>query len=288
MDLSVFIFVALAVAWAAYLIPQAISHHDEVDRSRTVDRFSHTMRVLARREPVSDRDARLVVPGEAAPAPPTPAQVRASRTAAKVAAKRRRRVLGTLLLATAAVAGSAGFGLVHWAYVGIPAGLIIVWLVLCRVMVRSEIRADSVLLGRPSPQSGSSATAADQDGDLPEEYAVARNEQGFDEVAATADTSVSLPVTDPDAWDPVPTTLPTYVTKPAATRRTVRTIDLDSTGVWTSGHTDADSALARQADAERSARKVDETEHRAVGSCAAVGFPPVGFPGAPGKRSLLG
>lgn len=271
MDLSGIIFVALAVAWAVYLIPKALSHHDEVDRSRTVDRFSHTMRVLARREPVNHRDARLVVPGETEhgepePASPTPGQIRARRKAAKLAAKRRRRVLGTLVLATVAVGTTAGFGLVHWGYVGIPAGLIVVWLVLCRVMVRSEIRADSVVLGRPVANSESSVTVPDPTDGLPEEYAVARNEQGFDEVDAAADTSVSLPVTDPNAWDPVPTTLPTYVTKPAATRRTVRTIDLDSTGVWTSGHTDADSALARQADAERTARKDDETDHRAVGS----------------------
>ena len=61
MDLSALIFVALAVAWAVYLIPKALKHHDEVVRSRSVDRFSHTMRVLARREPMNKRDARLVV-----------------------------------------------------------------------------------------------------------------------------------------------------------------------------------------------------------------------------------
>ena len=57
----------------------------------------------------------------------------------------------------------------------------------------------------------------------------------------------------------MPVTLPTYVTKPAATRRTVRTIDLDSTGVWTSGRTEADSQIAREADeaARRRARERD-------------------------------
>ncbi|WP_292605742.1 hypothetical protein [Nocardioides sp. REDSEA-S30_B4] len=71
MDLSPFIFVALAVAWAVYLVPQALKHHDEVVRSRSVDRFSHTMRVLARREPVSRTSSRLVVtPGRTPSAPP--------------------------------------------------------------------------------------------------------------------------------------------------------------------------------------------------------------------------
>ena len=70
MDLSALIFVALAVAWAVYLIPKALKHHDDVVRSRSVDRFSHTMRVLARREPVNRRNARLVVsPGRTPSAP---------------------------------------------------------------------------------------------------------------------------------------------------------------------------------------------------------------------------
>ena len=71
MDLSALIFVALAVAWAVYLIPKALKHHDEVVRSRSVEKFSHTMRVLARREPVDRRSARLVVaPIRAALRPP--------------------------------------------------------------------------------------------------------------------------------------------------------------------------------------------------------------------------
>ncbi len=67
-----------------------------------------------------------------------------------------------------------------------------------------------------------------------------------------ADAAEDAPApTDPGGWDPVPVTLPTYVDKAPAVRRSVRTIDLDSTGVWTSGRTAADSALAREADAAR-------------------------------------
>ena len=84
------------------------------------------------------------------------------------------------------------------------------------------------------------------------------------------DTSESRPEErDPKLWDPVPVTLPTYVSKPPA-RRSVRTIDLDSTGVWTSGRTEADSALAREAEAaDRVRRRVsrkDEAGDEAVGS----------------------
>jgi hypothetical protein len=60
------IFVALAVAWAVYLIPKALEHHEEGARTRTVDRFSARLRVLARREPINRRKARLV-PASGAP-----------------------------------------------------------------------------------------------------------------------------------------------------------------------------------------------------------------------------
>ncbi len=283
MDLSGIIFVALAVAWAAYLVPKALTHHDEVASTRSVDRFSHTMRVLARREPVNHRDARLVVTpqrtgtgpvvtrkptAQAAPgADPesvpslTPAQVRARRRAARLAARRRRRVLGLLLLAVAGVATAAGLGALDWVWVSVPAGLVVAWLVLCRVMVRRET---GVRRAPAAPVTEAAAPEQDPLDGVPEDYAVARNEQGFDEVTPDAATTTH-PATE-GMWDPVPTTLPTYVTKAPASR-SVRTIDLDSTGVWTSGRTDADAALAREADAERAATSGSETDRaRAVGT----------------------
>ena len=67
----------------------------------------------------------------------------------------------------------------------------------------------------------------------------------------------------------MPVTLPTYVGK-AAAQRSVRTIDLDATGVWSSGRSEADSQLARDAEeAERTARserKARDEKGRAVGS----------------------
>ena len=106
-------------------------------------------------------------------------------------------------------------------------------------------------------------------------YGVARpavlNEQGFAEVDGDEDTvAIEVPVLDavlvPTAdggslWDPLPVTLPTYVSKPKA-RRTVRTIDLDATGVWTSGPLASDSALAREADAERATRTTREQDEQ--------------------------
>ena len=285
MDLSALIFVALAVAWAVYLVPKALKHHDDVVRSRSVDRFSHTMRVLARREPVSRRSARLVVtPGRPAsqatvvtkpvstPEPVagataaelTPAQLRARRAAAARATKRRRNVLGMILLATLAVIAVAAFSVISWWYVAIPVGLLVAWLVACRVMVKGE---RAVL--RPGARMPTEVPGTEEPGEAPDEIAADVDSEETGEVDPMADTSATIAPVDPALWDPVPVTLPTYVGKPAATRRTVRTIDLDDTGVWTSGRTDADSAIAREADAaDKAARKArrDSDDRRALGS----------------------
>ncbi|WP_309647653.1 hypothetical protein [Nocardioides sp.] len=270
MDLSALIFVALAVAWAVYLVPKALKHHEEVARTRSVDRFSHTMRVLARREPTSRSSARLVVPGRpaataestsvavatpAAPvaAPPTPVPLRARREAARLAAKRRLRVVSLILVANVVAAVLAATSVVAVPYLAVPAGLLVAWLVACRVMVKRE---------RAVAPTGRLPLVVEEptevDGPVTEEI-----------VAVVEETVAVERPRDPDAWDLVPVTLPTYVTKEPATRRTVRTIDLDSTGVWTSGRTEIDSALARGAEeaerAAKAARKDDETR-RATGS----------------------
>lgn len=266
MDPSALIFVALAVAWAAYLIPKALQHHDEVVRSRSVDRFSHRMRVLARREPVNRRDARLVVtPGRTPSAPtvetkpsrassaPAPVSAAARRAAANKAARRRRNVLALVLLANTVVVGLAAAKVVAWPWVAVPAGLLVAWLVACRVMVKGERRRFAVPT-RSAIEVG-----------LPEEVDVTSETPAV--VAPALETpAAEAPAAVAGAWDMVPTTLPTYVSKPAAVRRTVQTIDLESTGVWSSGRHEGDSALAREAEqAERSARET-AAERRATGS----------------------
>lgn len=267
MDLSALIFVALAVAWAVYLIPKALKHHDDVIRSRSVDRFSDTMRVLARREPVSRGSARLVVtPGRPASTPvvvtkgvsPTPAATSSRRQGSAAAARRRLRVVLSILALSVVVLALAGLGVVAWWYVVVTAGVLVSWLVACRLMVKQE---RAVRSSDQSPVLVDEIESVDSDGEI----------QATQEIAVTdaAPVPSAAVLVDPDSWDPVPVTLPTYVTKPAATRRTVRTIDLDATGVWTSGRTDADSQLVRDAAeadrAGRAARKADD-DHRAVGS----------------------
>ncbi|GAB3761053.1 hypothetical protein FB382_003265 [Nocardioides ginsengisegetis] len=288
MDLSSWIFVALAVAWAVYLVPKALQHHEDVVRSRSVDRFSHTMRVLARREPVSTRNARLVVqPGRSTSAPvvttkathapsapehaaaaPSPAQLRARREAANAAARRRRRVLSAILVVNALVIGLAAFAVVPWLSVAAPVALLVAWLVACRLMVKRERGVASPSRRLPlEPEEEDEETAPEK---APVVDPIARMAMPVTVPVNMDDTSeMAAARIDPTLWDPVPVTLPTYVTKPAATRRTVRTINLDDSGVWTSGRTDADYAIAREAeeaDKAARARQAEGEDHRAVGS----------------------
>ncbi len=273
MDLSALIFVALAIAWAVYLIPKALKHH-EIDRvSRSVDSFSDRVRVLARREPVSANQAALVVKSsrttkeavveraaDETAADETAAdetgadktaQLRTRKAASGRAAARRRRVLITILLAVVAVVALAATGTIGWAWAAIPVTLLVAWLVACRLMVRSERAARAA---RTAPVRKRRTTLADQ--------VIAEEDAGdnTDEIPAVRADVAEVPA-DPDAWDPVPVTLPTYVDKAAAVR-TVRTIDLDSTGVWSSGRNAADSALASEADEQRA--DAAETDQRRV------------------------
>jgi hypothetical protein len=268
-DPSALIFVALAVAWAVYLIPKALEHHEEGARTRTVERFSATLRVLGRREPINRRKARLV-PASGSPSSDakglserrksshsaslddnpalTPAQLRAHRRASALAAKRRLRVVSLILVANAAVAGLAYVKIFDWVWCAVPVGVLVVWLVACRVMVKRE------LAGLPSariPAEPASDLPKDQTGEI----ASVDGPQSGDEPAKS----------NPDSWDPVYVPLPTYVSKPVATR-SVSTIDLDSTGVWSSGRNASDSKLAREAEAAERPTSSESAERRASGA----------------------
>jgi hypothetical protein len=255
-DLSGIIFAGLAVAWAVYLIPKALRHHDEMARSRSVDRFSHTMRVLGRKGTESAAESAT----ESATAPAAEVSARPERQPAKVptrhpvtresarrAAARRRRVLGLLLLAAAVVAGLAWRAIVPWWSVAIPGGLVLVFLVIARITVRRE-RARVADRSEPAPE----AETEDTVGLSRDELAAA--------VSAPVDPSVSPEVLADEGslWDPLPMTLPTYVHK-ARARRTVRTIELTQTaGVTSSGHDDADSALVAAAESAPAEQPAEE------------------------------
>ena len=310
-DLSGLIFVALAAVWAVVLIPMALRHHDEAARTRAVDNFSDDLRVVARREAVTARESRLVVPSRlrrtasaeataplpvdsaddvpaprrsgprdgrpAAPVRAVPGQRRIAghRAAARAAARRRRVVLGALLLVTAGVGVGSLTGLLQpWAP-AIPTAVVVGFLVLARVLVRREQRAWQDVVGRGSaPRQPVAPAAPLVVADLPRfarsiTVPVVPPVQVVSGLDDTAGVPVGLTAVTVDAaaeglWDPLPVTLPTYVTKPRA-HRSVRTIDLLEPGVVSSGRNAADSALVAEA-ATAMPAQAEQQRDRAVGS----------------------
>lgn len=290
MELSGLIFVALALLWAVVLIPKALKHHDEVAKTRSVDQVSDSGRVLARREAVNERESRLVVPARAPepkPAPVVPPQrvpdsgvrLAAHRTAAKAAAKRRRRIVVVLLLAAAVVGALAGTGvLLPWAP-AIPAGVTVGFLVLARVLVRREhAKWDAAVRDVRRPAEPAPVEAAEETpvekvviGPVVETRMAPPIVTGLDQTSsydvallaeAEAEARASASADGSTLWDPLPVTLPTYVSKPRATR-SVRTIDLADPRVSSSGRDAADSALV--AEAATAAPPADGSSQRAVG-----------------------
>ncbi len=275
-DPSALIFVALAVAWAVYLVPKALKHHDEAVSSRSVEKFSQTMRVLARREPVDRRNARLILTPPRAPRsskvetkprsiPGRTTSVEARRQAARRAASRRRNVLAGVAAMNLLVLTLCATAVIAWPWMAPPVTVLAAWLVACRISVKAERSTRTgdkaeIEIGLPAEDGVVEDDISEDDmgavteADLP----VVTAQPGPVTPATVAETSLVLSGEIPivkasieGGWDMVPTTLPTYVTKPAAARRSVQTIDLESTGVWSSGRKESDSALAREAEAAK-------------------------------------
>jgi hypothetical protein len=172
----------------------------------------------------------------------------------------------TALTVLTAVLGWRGYA-PTWT-VAVPLVLVVAFLAIARRTVRREqVRRVVVASGE----------------DLVTPAPVAKAETGEAVEAVEREDTVGLrraELAEPDAlpledegslWDPLPVTLPTYVSKPRA-RRTVRTIELTQTA-QSSGHDPVDSALVRQAEAaeaaalEQAPEALEEpTERRAAGA----------------------
>ncbi len=280
MDLSAVIFVVLALAWAVYLIPKALQHHDEMASDRLVEGHSDKVRILSRKakaavESLAGEDApsgrRPVEPTPVDPVASSPARdaARPSRTIARGAAQRRRRVLGVLLAALVVV-----WALTWLAYLpiwapAVPGGLVVLWLVIARLSVRRQQRRRPA--ARPAARSGAGAPVmatarADAAAAVTTTAPAALAGHAVDRLAAQSSVEARRQVEEVIAeegslWDPLPMTLPTYVNK-ARARRTVRTIEL--TGISSSGHDESDSALAREAQEAAASTEESESGQRRV------------------------
>lgn len=276
--------------WAAYFVPLVLRRYDDASTSSALESLSPLSRVIRRRRRHDDDTAETddsdeaATPArrtEAADAEPVqsldrealaaiepPARPQVTRQAAIVAARRRRRTLLTLLTALLLVGGLAVFSVVAPVWVAVPAGLVVAWLVACRVQVRGErgigrtqrpsrslslprlpkrqkrTKAErtprasaSAESGRPSAKDEEQTVIVQLEDVEPDRKHVMEvtplTEDALDDQVVIAVPSVST--SGQPLWDPLPVTLPTYVTKPRA-GRTVRTIDFDAPGAWTSGH----------------------------------------------------
>lgn len=263
MDLSGVIFVALALAWAVYLIPKALQQHDELARTRSVESFSSRLRVLGARgraadDVVVEEDVAVTAVAETVTPAPT-----LTRAAARRAAARRRRVLGVLTVLLLATVALAAFSVLGWWAVGVPAAMIVLFLVVARVSVRRQRAGYAGSAGAPAPAPAPVAAASEAVEDDGAEDTV-----GVSRADLAAAGLGEQPIADEGSlWDPLPVTLPTYVTKPAA-RRTVRTIELTRREVTSSGHDAADSELVRESTAVKDAAEVVEVaeQRRAAGA----------------------
>ena len=280
MDLSAVIFVVLALAWAVYLIPKALQHHDEMASDRLVQGHSERVRILRRRSTPTETvevEVEEVVAGPTQVAteshePQQPARAprgarltsrRRSRrqrpplTVAGRAARRRRRVLAVLLLAVVVCATLGYLAYVPRWLAAVPAVLVVAFLVVARLSVRSAQRS-SLAQRRPVRRVVEQAPAA-----ATADEAAEAEEQVDVELHGPTEPEAEVLADDGSLWDPLPLTLPTYVNK-ARARRTVRTIEL--TGMQSSGHDQDDSALAREAQQEPAARTAEGEQRRVAGA----------------------
>lgn len=283
---SALLFILLGVMWAVVLVPMWLRKHDEANESRSVDRFSRALRSLSSGRQGGDeaQDAYDTVVVESRGKVPAPrdvmmpgrpaaaqgARVTVSgpirprgRRAASAATRRRRLVLGLLLVAAALLAG----GLLHrtpvW-LVAVP--LVVVALVLVSARRQAARRAEMARRRRTRESLGAAARLAQAEHDRqaparrgsrrimpgPGENGADAVDVGFDEVSEGAGL-------DDGAWHAVPTTLPTYVTAPAATA-VPRVIDRATPGGLSGAAMVEQARRTRHAEADDSGMRVESFE----------------------------
>lgn len=275
-------FILLGVMWAVVLVPMWLRKHDEANESRSVDRFSRALGSLSARTGRGVEGEETVVlskPGKA----PTPRQVlmpgrprgaqdmqvtvtggaaREGRSTAPGAAAspltRRRRVLLGLLVVTAVVLVAGLLGSLPLWIAAVPALITVGFLVTVRrqgarnaEMARRRAHRETLSEAARQAQAQYDRPASRRRGArVPTPAAVAEPQW-----AAAQDAVVVADSADPNSWHAVPTTLPTYVTAPAATR-VPRNIDRATPGSWSG------AAMLAQARTTRHEEPTDDSGMR--------------------------
>ena len=222
------IFAAIAIAWLAYLVPHFVRRRDDepVADVDPTDRFSDSMRIIRNgTAPLLDQDLAQIPKYEVSTPQTRRAAIKDLRRQERLAAGRRRRVLLVLLAGLSVVVGTCASGLTPWWSLAIPGGLLLIFVIVARVSV-GVIRRSLDARYRQIRQGSNESTIFLSREDL----------LGADGQKGPASSGKSKTEQAKEAgalWDPVPITVPTYVSKPLAPR-TVRTIDLSGPGVTVS------------------------------------------------------
>jgi hypothetical protein len=211
------IFGAIAIAWLAYLVPHFAGRRDD-DLSEEVEidsRFSDSMRIVRTGSaPLLNQDLEQIQTFEVSTPQTRRAAVADLRRLTRLAASRRRRVLLILMALLSATIGVCAAELIPWWSVAVSGGLLLIFVIMARFSVRTmRKRLDSRY--HSIRRSSEEVTVFLNLGQK------AKNPAGDGGNSGPAEATIK-----PGAlWDPVPITMPTYVSKPLAPR-TVRTIDL--------------------------------------------------------------
>lgn len=258
MGYSGLIYAAIVAAWAAFLVPRWVRRNEDVERAREAD-TARRVRVLQRRtgpihaphgSPAAPEGEHIVLQGGTAGLTIGTATVpghgarRESRRATSAmvvheagysaAAGRRRRILLALLLLTLVVGLGAYAGRVPGWAPAVCVALTVLFLFLARRAAVAEAHRRRIASQRERRRRAIKQAAVE-----PEEAA---NEVDDDAPRRLVIPEADADVDDPDAWQPVPVPLPTYLTKPKAPR-VARRIDLSLPGAWTSGSLDPASSI---------------------------------------------
>jgi hypothetical protein len=256
------IYAAIIVLWALYFIPRWLRRHEELSESRSVEKFDHAMRILARRDPTPDQryivmppkpePVAAAAPGrsrsalgpspraseQASPERPwreRPSQGRSPHGRSSMAI-RRRRVLAALVVLTFVVAAATPFTAVPWWAPAVGALVTLVDLAHLRVQARRRREltrtrhAVRKRLRSRLHRVNSAERLIEARRLLAERRAAAEAERV--EADWAAHEAARHEATRAAGWQPTPVPLPTYVTKPLAPR-VGRPIDLTRPGAWT-------------------------------------------------------
>ncbi len=253
------IFAAIAIAWLAYLVPHFVRRREgePVEDGAEPDlgsRFSDSMRIVRYgTAPLLDQDLSEIKAYEVSTPQTRRAAVQELRRLEQLAAVRRRRVLLGLMAVLSATIGVCAVNWLPWWAVAIPGGLLVSFAVVARVSVQVMRRTLDARF------------AGIHRGSNEKTVFLSRKSVAAPAAPAPVAAAATEPAQAPGGlWDPIPITVPTYVSKPLAPR-TVRTIDLSGPGVTSSArHAGPVTADAPHAERTPAVVQSDDEEARAA------------------------